>query len=538
MIPNFPNELGFDVFEERDRKIETAARNIIATARSDQFGRGWRPKGNDEVAILLESLGYSAEVVAELWYDSIFDFARDVAGVVDKYITDEERARERSTNWFSQTCRDYAIGSLYAGPWIIAVLGLAAFGSALWSSLSTPLHLATAIALGVYAALIVSGVFSQSIARRLTFYFLQDNAALMLWTLDRFIALASATFVVFGVATWLVLRQLYGDPDAWLAASFFAGSGIFQVSLAPLYTMRRFAWIVGVSAFATTLTGLTFVVAFGRKVDLPWEPAVLAFEVGAIGAAVMIATLVWARRHARDRSGDLKAPALRTIVSAAVPYAGFGAAYFSMIVLDHVAAGLRDGVPYVYRTGYELGCDIALLAVIPVVGVINVALESLPRRILRAANAGIAQGEPFNREMLRWYALSSLGVCAATALAVGVAELIAPPIIEGTLTTNTLIQAETMFVLRLAAVGYGLLMLGLMNCQLLFFLSRPKAPLIAAVAGALVCAIGGTVVVATRFPAAYCVFALDGGIVVFVSITTLAALRAAANFTYAYYAAY
>jgi len=538
VIPNLPGASDFDVFEERERKIEMAARNVVATVRSDQFGHGWRPKGIDEVAILLESLGYSAEVIGDLWYDSLFDFARDVAHVVDKYISDEERAERRDAHWFARTCRDYAIGSLYAGPWIIAVLGLAAFGSALRSSISTPIHIATAIALGVYSGLVVSAIFSQSIARRLTFYFLQDNAPLILWTLNRFIGVASAAFILAGSLMWFALRPFYGDSDAWLAASYFTGSGIFQVSLAPLYTMRRFTWIVGIAAFATLSTGLTSVLWFGRRLELAWQPSMLALEVGTVGAIVMAATLVWARRHTHDGTDGLKAPALRTIVGAALPYAGFGAAYFAMIVIDHAAAGLRDGYPYVYRTGYELGCNIALLAILPAVGVINVALENLPRRILHGANAGIAQGEPLNREMIRWYLASVAAVCVATALAVGIAELIAPFIIDRTIAGSAPIRAETMLVLRLAAIGYGLLMLGLLNCQLLFFLSRPLAPLVASIAGASLCALCSAAVVVAHLPAAYCVFALDGGIVAFVIITTFAAARAAANFTYAYYAAY
>jgi hypothetical protein len=221
-------------------------------------------------------------------------------------------------------------------------------------------------------------------------------------------------------------------------------------------------------------------------------------EVGTIGAVVMFATLWWARRYAQSGTRNIQPPALRSVVGAALPYAGFGAAYFSMIVLDHVAAGLRDGSPYSYRAGYELGCDIALLAIIPVVGVINVALESLPRRILHGASAGISQGNLFDRDMTRWYVWSLFGVCAATVVAVGIAELIAPPLIAQAASENGAVGTEAMFVLRLAAVDYGLLMLGLLNCQLLFFLSRPIAPLVASIAGAVICARGGTAVVALR----------------------------------------
>ncbi len=532
---------GFGAFEDREAKIESAARSIVALCRDDQFGRGWRPKGVDEVAILLESLGYSPEIVAELWYPNLFAFAADVSRIIDRYVTDQERCAQTDLNWFVRACRDYAVGALYSGPWIIAVIGLAVFGAALWSSLSTPLHLATAIALGVYGALVVSGAFSQAIARRLTFYFLQDNAPLILWTLDRFIAISVGTFVVLGIVGWLVLRTMYGDPDAWLAASFFVGSGIFQTSLAPLYTLRKFAWIIGISLVAALVTGFTFLVLFHREVSLPFEPATLAIEIALVGALVMIGSVVWMRRRAGAASGsrDLVPPTRRAIAAAAAPYATFGAAYFFMIVIDHIAAGLTHGFPFSYRSGYELGCDLGLVAIIPVVGVINVMLENLPRRILAGASSGIEAGAPFDRAMLRFYFIGALGVFVATALTVALAETVGIFVLEHTvLGLSGPAGVEAAFVLRYATVGYGLLMLGLLNCQLLFFLSRPAAAVAASLTGASVVALGSLAVVVLHQPAAACVFALDAGIFTFLVITTVAALRTMRRFTYAYYAAY
>ena len=534
-------ELGFDAFEGRRGRVEAAARGIVAMCRSDQFGVGWRPKGVDEVAILLESLGYSPQVIAELWYESLFELAADVSALVDQYVDDEERGVTPDTSWFARTCRDYAIGALYSGPWIIAVLGLAVFGSALWSSLSTPLHLATGIALGVYGALVVAGAFSQAIARRLTFYFLQDNIALMKWTLDRFIVAAVGTFVALGVLGWLALRSAYGDLDAWLASAFFVGSGIFQTSLAPLYTLRRFSWIIGISSVTTLITGLTFAFAFRRVVNLPWEPATLAAEIGIAGLLVMGATMAWMNRKARAAGGnaDLMAPAPRAIAGSAWPYALFGFAYFTMIVADRIAAGLGHGWPFAYRAGYELGCDIALLAIIPVVGAINVALEGLPRAILAGSTSRIAERGALDGSMARFYLRSALAVLGTAAIAVGVAEALALFVLDHTRLGNTGAEGdEARFVLRYAAAGYGVLMLALLNCQFLFFLSRPGPAVWAASIGALTCIAGATILTLAGFPPAACAFSLLAGIAVFTIWTTIAAWRTMSRFTFSYYAAY
>jgi hypothetical protein len=532
-VPNpFAVDDGFQAFDMREQRVEEAARSVIAACRGDQFGKGWRPKGVDEVAILLESLGYSPEIVGELWYATLFEFAADVTVTIEKYVTDDERAESGDLNWFVRTCKDYAIGALYSGPWIIAVLGLAVFGASLWSSLSTPLHLATGIALGIFGALVLSGAFAQAIARRLTFYFLQDNAPLMSWTLDRFTVLSVATFVALGVVGWFALRFSYGDQDAAVAAAFFVGSGFFQTSLAPLYTLRKFVWIIVVALGATLLTSLTFLLAFHRVVAEPWEPVVLAAEVGIVGIVVMALTLLWMRRRTAKAGGskDLVPPTTRAIVGAAIPYAAFGACYFLMIVVDHVVAGFHDGFPYRYRLGYELGTDVSLVAIIPVIGIINVVLEQLPRRILGGAAATIGHGEPFDRAMSAFYVRSVIAVLA---------------IVVGTWVLRSSVLGlhgpqgdEAAAVLNAAAVGYGLLMVGLLNCQLLFFLSRPRPAVVGSAAGAGVVLVGAIALAVLGYPASYTAFALDLGILVYVVVTTFATIRTMRRFTYSYYAAY
>ena len=528
----------FEPFERRAREVEVAARSIVSICRNDDFGRGWRPKGVDEVAILLESLGYSSDIVAELWYPDLFALARDVMALIDQYVSDEERTAGRDVSWFVDACRDYAIGSLYSGPWIIAVIGLAVFGASLWSSLSTPLYLATAIALGVYVAQLVSGFYSQAIARRLTFYFLQENQGLMRWTFERFIALALGTTLVASLVLWVGLRAAYGNPDAWLAASFCAGSAIFQLSLVPLYTLRRFAWIIAIATASTLVTGVTFVLLFHRHVDVPWEPATLAVEIGAIGALVLLTTYRWLARGARNTSTDFVPPALRSIVSSTLPYAAFGFFYFGSILCDRIFAGIATagGHGYAYSAVYELGADVALLAMLPVTGVVNVILEALPKRILAGATVGIGASGRMQAGMARFYALGVLAVLGSTIAAVLLGEtvgalVVASPHLGGG-------NPDALLVLRFSVVGYALIMLGLLNAQLLFFLSRPLWPLIGSAAACVVSIAWGSVALLMHAAPGAMVGGLVCGALAFVIVTTIAAASAMRRFTYTYYAAY
>ncbi|MHB8178836.1 MAG: hypothetical protein ACYDA5_06780 [Vulcanimicrobiaceae bacterium] len=530
----------FEPFERREHEIEVAARTIVALSRKDQFGRGWRPKGVDEVAILLESLGYSPEVVSELWYPDLFALARDVNVSVERYVTDEERNEPPDISWFTRTCRDYAVGSLYSAPWIVAVIGLAIFGASLWSSLSTPLHLATAIALGVYSAQILSGFFAQAVARRLTFYFLQDNDALMAWTVGRFVLIGLLVTLTASLLLWLILRPFYGDPDAWLAASFCAGSTLFQLSLAPLYTLRRFGWIVVLAVTAGLITGLTFVLSFHRIINIPWEPATLAGEVGVLGLLGLGATLLWLSRRARRATTACVPPRFSSIVASTLPYAVFGALYFLAILTDRFCAGIAAGKVhgFIYASSYELGSDIALLAILPVIGVINIMLEALPRRILRGAKSSIVDRTHFDGAMLRFYLLGIVGVIVASALATGIGELVGPRLIFSP-TLGSLAHADvTLAVLRIAIPAYGLFMFGLLNTQMLFFLSRPAAPILSIALATLATIAWSTWALLHGSPPATMVYGLAAAGFVFAAITTVATIRTMRHFSYAYYAAY
>ncbi len=529
----------FAVFEERQLQIEIAARNVVAACRDDRYGHGWRPKGIDEVAIVLESLGYSSEVTRDLWYDSLFAFATDVAKLVDQYVTDSERADAGDAGWVARAFRDYGLGALYSGPWIAAVIGLTVFGASLWSSLSTPLTIATAIAIGSFGGLIASGTVAQIVGRRIAVYQLEDDPALVSYVLDRVLGWSAVAFAVIAVVAWVSLRQSYGNENAALTGIYFFAAALFQVSLAPLYALRRFRSIALVSVVAILTTGLTFSIGFHRNVSVPIEPAMLAAEIAAIGGIVLVGTLRWLRWRARGTTNANLRPAMRTIVRTTLPYGIFGALYFFAIVVDHLVAGIGPSGRYAYRAGYEFGCDVALVATIPAVGMINVAMESLPRRILTCARRGLEHIETFDREMRTFYLRSAGAVLALTAFAVAIAEFVAPGILaHSVLGTHGHDDVEALFVLRYAAISYGVLMLGLFNTQLLFLMSRPIVPVLAVAAAVVVNAGIGSIGRSLSFPPAFCVFGLLAGVVVFAALTSVAAYRVARNFTYQYFAGF
>ncbi|GEM_PF-1164828 len=530
-------------FEERERQLESAARTIITLCKQDKFGKGWRPKGVDEVAILLESLGYSQEVVEELWYDDLFAMAADVAVLLNRFISNESVAAPPGVAWFVQAFKDYATGSLYSGPWLAAVIGLFVFGAAFWSSTGNSIALSTTASLGIFSSLVVTGFFSQAIARKLIFYYLQENFPMIEWIMRRFMAIAVLGLCATTCLLLVVMWDLgYDRTEAFLGASFMLAAGLFQLSLAPLYTTRRFGWLVGVGAGTALATAAVYRIGFHGKVIEPWEPLAVAATVAGVGIAVIVFTFRWIHRSATKTTGtgQLFPPSFRAIARSVRIYAVFGALYFLAIVIDHIGAGVLYGHGrFTYNPAYELGADIGLLAMVPLTGLVNVILERLPPLLLDASTRyRIGAEADFNAQISRYF-LGSLAAFAGMGL---LSYLVLLPIglhlIAHTAVAAGVDVGQARTVLYVAAPAYVLLMIALFSAQVLFFLSRPIAPLIGiAVAVAIV---GGVALAACLLgaPTITPVYGLFAGMLAFCAAAVAGAYRAISSFAYSYYAAY
>jgi hypothetical protein len=530
-------------FEERERQLESAARTIVTLCKQDKFGKGWRPKGVDEVAILLESLGYSQEVVEELWYDDLFAMASDVAALLERYISNERVAAPPSVEWFVQAFKDYATGSLYSGPWLAAVIGLFVFGAAFWSSTGNSIALSTTASLGIFSSLVVTGLFSQAVARKLIFYYLQDNFPMIEWVMQRFTRRAVIALVVTSAGLLLLLWVLrYDHRESLLGAAFMLAAGLFQLSLSPLYTTRRFGWLVGIGAGTALATALVYRVGFHGKVLEPWEPLAVAGTVALVGIAVMHFTARWmhAKAQRTTGSGQLYPPSWSAIARSVRPYALFGALYFSAIVIDHIAAGVLYGHGrYVYNPDYELGADLGLLAMVPLTGLINVILERLPPLLLEASTRyRIGAEGTFNAQIIRYFLTSLAAFAGVGVLSYFILLPFALRLIEHTAVAAGVDAHLARIVLYVSAVAYVLLMVALFSSQVLFFLSRPRWPL-----GGIITAlsiVAGVSIICVQWHAAAItpVFGLLAGMFAFCALSTWGAYQSIARFAYSYYAAY
>src|SRR5664279_4059323 len=258
--------------------------------------RNPEPRNLRDVAVALESMGYTTTGARALGFDSVFDLAVSVFDLAYLYYLPRAHvAPERRSSW-RRFADDYLAGSWYGVPWIMAIVVLFVGRVALWSSLDSTPQVAAMVSLAFFLAAVLAGGCSQMLARKGTFYLLQQNFALVRWTVTRFIVLLSA---------------------------------------APLYMLRRFYTLALATGLALVVT-LAAAHLFSGSSPGFRHAQLLGLAVGS-GAMVVIAASYFAMRSDIDLGGSsdtltiIKPPELRVVLWHSAPYAIYGMAYFVMI---------------------------------------------------------------------------------------------------------------------------------------------------------------------------------------------------------------
>ncbi len=170
--------------------------------------RNPEPRNLRDVAVALESMGYTASGAEALGFDSVFDLATAVYELTYLYYVphvDVAPERRRAPGGSSPTTTWPARGTAF--PWIMSVVVLFVGRVALWSSLDATPQVAAMVSLAFFLAAVLAGGCSQMIGRKGTFYLLQKNYPLVRWTVSRFLiySVAAASLAIALVYTFYIV---------------------------------------------------------------------------------------------------------------------------------------------------------------------------------------------------------------------------------------------------------------------------------------------------------------------------------------------
>lgn len=217
--------------------------------------RNPEPRNLRDVAVALESMGYTTTSARDLGFQSVFDLAGAVYELTYLYYVPSVRVVTDRRGTWRRFADDYLSGSWYGVPWIMSVVVLFFGRVALWSSLDSSPQVAAMVSLAFFVAAVLAGACSQMLGRKGTFYFLQKNFPLVRWTVTRFLVYGVSTaLLVIAVVYSAYVVPSYGLHLGAVFAEFAVAIFAFLVSAAPLYMLRRFYTLAIATGLALVVT--------------------------------------------------------------------------------------------------------------------------------------------------------------------------------------------------------------------------------------------------------------------------------------------
>ena len=467
--------------------------------------RNPEPRNLRDVAVALESMGYTTTGARALGFDDVFALALAVFDLTYLYYVPRAEAAPQDQGTWRRFADDYLAGSWYAVPWIMSMMVLFIGRVALWSSLDATPQVAAMVSLSFFLAAVLAGGCSQMLARKGTFYFLQGNYALVRWVVIRFLVYGVSTAVLaIGAVYAFYVVPIYGLRLGQVFAEFAVAIFVFLLSAAPLYMLRRFATLAVATGLALVVT-LVGAHLFGGEVNGIRHAQLLGLAVASGAMVVVAASYVAMRTETDDGEGDtlvtVKPPTLRVVLWHAGPYGLYGSAYFVMILVGPVVAGVAYGHllgvdQYVYPSTYEGSVDLALLELVVLLGLVHASIERFGRQLLPLLGHQTLDCWEQARAALRWQWLRSVGTVLAVSVVVA---WFAPELILALLPASITASVRSpggLTALDVASFGFALVPAGMLCSQYLFFLGRPRAAVVGAIAGALTSTIVTAVLVA------------------------------------------
>lgn len=220
-----------------DLALHMAARTVA--------GRCPAPLNALEVAVVLETCGYTTTRAVTLGADGLLDLGTKVLGLMPLYASPTSLAEpapvedRRDTN----AVADFARGLVYSSPWLLSIVTTIVAGVSFWSSNVAIPSVANAVTLATAVSLLVTAPFIQAFGRRASFYRGLGDQGMIVWitrwTLELGLVVTAASCLVFYLVRNVVLHAGTPATGRLGLAAGLAIAGL-QVGLASFYVRGAF----------------------------------------------------------------------------------------------------------------------------------------------------------------------------------------------------------------------------------------------------------------------------------------------------------
>jgi len=507
-------------------------------------GKG-KPIDHWEITALLETYGLrDIDAQEEFGVENLFVLAEHLLEFVDKKQDYKVKSIQtiKETNMLKRIVQNYIKGLAFSLPMLVQIVFTVVVGYALWSSMNASSERATAISLGTFAALIITGGSAQAIGRKGLFYLklgeqvLAKNVSFVLLVVG--LILIAILFVVLTVTNFFF--TIFSMDIYLTAISYYVLLAIFFLMLSIFYVFEDYLSIV-----LLTFLGLVFVYIFHTVLLYPLASAQI---YGLILLNIFVGIVVYrklTRLEDKTRSTEgANLPRPSILFYSLLPYYAYGTFYFAFLIVDRMVAWSADAAqhPFViwFNVSYELGLDWALIALILMMGVTEVSIAEFLYKINnRVTQVAYKDASEFSKEIYAFFKkfnfffiLFSLSSMIGAFLFIYLLnkmlhlEFLA-----------TFLQQPTLMIFIVAAVAYFFLVNSLMNILFMFSLSRHHTP-VQSIGIAFVVDLFVGLILSRAFGYEYASFGLLSGAIVLWWITFKEVKTMFKNLDYYYYSAY
>lgn len=522
-----------------DTRLENLLREVQA--------KSLHPQDYYEIAALLESLGWNDERAAGAFgVEDIFELAILLWNMIRDKVQVESLGGEERLPLYKRAAtviQSFIRGIIFALPMAISVAAMLTLRLSLWSYEYLSTALATSIAIGTILSFMTVGGFTQAIARRGFFYLSQgfyNMAKRITFYLVRIGYVACVVVAVF----YFLFNAFYENFPLnllFVTVLYFVFLCSNWLSITIMYILRKeFQFAALITAGIAVVAVLFYIV----RLNIIESQIIALFLVSSTGL-VLVVHYFNAAEKKEERGISPPMPKRSIMLYSLGHYFLYGFEYFTFIFIDRIMAWSANNdfsMPYFiwFRGEYELGLDFALLMLIIPMGLAEIIVTSLMKRLEATLKYSFGREvDSLNKKYIGYYIRSTVLVSLGSVLSALLVMLLVAVLQSGrfeTLSKVYYFSHTTSFVFYCALVGYALVSVSLSNAVILFSLSQPKmATKALSISLAVNFAVGFAF--SRWFDYYYAVFGLIAGSVVFLILSTKYVLGLIGNLNYYIYAA-
>lgn len=438
-----------------------------------------------EIAAYLESIGWNDHRVFEAFgAKNIFELAEQIYEIINKKALSSAYIPPKKKNFFLffyNALKNFLRGLIFALPMAISVVSMLTLRFSLWSYENLSTEIATSIAIGTILSFMTIGGFTQAIARRGFFYLILGYYNLARNITFTFVRLGYLTIFIIALILFAssAIFQFFPYRMLIIAVLYYIFLSSIWLSVTVMYILRKELAFTGLIILGILIVYVFFVIL---HYNIILSQLISLFIV--TFCCLFLTILFFKNAEKKMEKGIApKQPKLSVTLYIVLPYFVYGFLYFTFLYIDRIIAWSANNsiyMPYIvwFRGHYELGLDFALFTLMVPMGIIEVVIDNIMKKIeVEEYNYTINNVDKMNSLFKKSYRKSLVGMILFSFVSSVIIYIVLRYIdanYSDVLRFRIFSNPTIHFVLLCALLSYSILSAALMNAVLLFALAQPK----------------------------------------------------------------